>query len=689
MQEALNRYTTITFPLNDGSEPPKGGFFCMELSDLKGIGPKRLALFSELHIRTPEDLLHFYPREYLDYSQITEIKRANDGERVSLRVSVQADPTVFYFKGKYIVSLRVADPTGKATLRWMNQPYRLNQFHAGETLFVNGLVSGKRGTVIYNPQVNRSGGGITPIYPSIKGLPQTVIHEAIETVLGQSVPADILPPEWLDRYRLMAYRDALREIHFPTSSDSLYRAKRRLSFEESFLYFAAIRSIKDEKNRRNGFRFHTEGVLSDFLRSAPFTPTEAQLRTMREVAADMGSDRSMNRLIQGDVGSGKTLVAEFALEIAVSNHKQGVLLAPTELLAEQHYNTLKKRFPDICLYVGGMSKKEKEALLREIETGKHNVIVGTHALLTDAVHFADLGLVVTDEQHRFGVMQRAKIESKGIRPDVLVMSATPIPRTLALLIYADLDLSLIDMMPPGRKPVKTHYVPQDKRRDLYRHLAACAEKGERAYVVCPLIEPTEGYEGLSLEELYAEIKALIPECSIGILHGQMKDQEKRATMEAFRDGQISVLISTTVVEVGVDVPEATSMVIEGADHFGLATLHQLRGRVGRGEKQSHCYLLAKKPGDLSRQRIEAMLESTDGFKIAQTDLEMRGSGDLFGVRQSGDGEGLGIPAGTTAEIIELASAAANEVFSLPSVQHNALLQEANNRYRQLKEITYN
>ena len=308
---------------------------------------------------------------------------------------------------------------------------------------------------------------------------------------------------------------------------------------------------------------------------------------------------------------------------------------------------------------------------------------------SETVRFRDLGLVITDEQHRFGVLQRAKIETKGLCPDVMVMSATPIPRTLALLLYADLDLSVIDTLPPGRKPIKTHFVTQSRRHDLYRHLAESAEHNERAYVVCPLIEPTEGYEGLSLEELSAEIKAMLPNTAIGTLHGQMTETDKRRVMDEFRSGSVSILISTTVVEVGVDVPEATSMVIEGADHFGLATLHQLRGRVGRGDKQSHCYLLAQKMTEQAKQRMEIMLQSGDGFVIAQKDLDMRGSGDLFGVRQSGDGVMAGILSGCTVEILEAASKAAEEVSALPTIQYNALLEKAQNRFKTMQQIAHN
>ncbi len=661
----------------------------MELSDIKGIGPKRLALLSELNICSPEDLLRFYPREYLDYTHSSEIRSLLDGERVSVFVTVISEPTVFYLKGRYIVSLRVTDNTGKATLRWVNQPYRMNQFHIGETFFANGVVSKKRGVVLYNPQINRSNGGIVPVYPSVKGLSQTLIREAVFEILKNCEIPEHLPFEWRERYDLIEINDAIREIHLPKTTCSLALAKRRLSFEEAFLYFTAIRALKSDHTRLNGHSFCTESILTDFLKTIPFVPTDAQLRVIREVESDMRSKAPMNRLIQGDVGSGKTLVAEFALMVAEKNRKQGVFLAPTELLAEQHFRTLQNRFPNAVLYVGSMKKKEKEFLRKQIEEGERSVVIGTHALLSDSVHFHDLGLVITDEQHRFGVLQRAKIESKGTRPDVLVMSATPIPRTLALLIYADLNLSVIDRLPPGRKPIMTRFVPSERRKDLYRHIAESAGNGERAYVVCPLIEQTEGYEGISLEELYKEIHELLPNTSIGYLHGQMPEAKKNAVMESFRKGTVPILIATTVVEVGVDVPEATAMIIEGAEHFGLATLHQLRGRVGRGERQSYCYLLCRKSNENAKRRLEVMLETNDGFQIAQKDFDMRGSGDLFGVRQSGEGDMDGILSGSTVEIIEMANEAANEVFMLPSVANNALLEEAIARYRNLNEISHN
>ena len=661
----------------------------MQLSELSGIGPKRLALLHQLHILTPEDLLRFYPKEYLDDTQCKEIAALQEGEKTTVCVQVLSDPTIFYHQRKYIVSVRVEDRTGKATLRWMNQPYRMQQIHAGETLYATATVNKKRGTVLYNPQISREARGIVPIYPSVKGLPQQTIRDAIETILSKAAISEHLPLSWIERYHLIGLEEAIRCVHFPKTADQLSAAKRRLSFEDAVLYFTAMQSAKDSRRLRNGYAFETDHLLARFLTRIPFQPTDAQMRAMYEIESDLASPNAMNRLVQGDVGSGKTLVAEYALWTAVQNRRQAAFLAPTELLAEQHFRSLHQLFPHACLYTGSLTAKEKRAALKRIESGEADLVIGTHALFSDAVRFHDLGLIVTDEQHRFGVMQRAKIEEKGIRPDVLVMSATPIPRTLALLIYADLDLSVIDELPKGRKPIQTHFVPQSRRSDLYHHLENNAQNGERSYVVCPLIEPTEGFEGLSLVELEQEIKTLMPDTAVATLHGQMKEEQKRSVMDAFRSGTVSVLLATTVVEVGVDVPEATSMVIEGADHFGLATLHQLRGRVGRGPLQSHCYLLSKKPGELAKQRIQTLIENNDGFAVAQKDLALRGMGDLFGVRQSGAGELNDLISGCTAEVLMLAAEAAKEIEELPDTQHNALLEEAEKRFRQFEHIAKN
>ncbi|MBR0081488.1 MAG: ATP-dependent DNA helicase RecG [Clostridia bacterium] len=654
----------------------------MELKSVKGLGPKRLSLLEQMQITSFADLVQYYPSEYLNNSEIVPIADAPEGVSVTMRVRVIGDASVFYHQGKTIVSQRVSDESDKLTIRWMNQPYRANQYGIGSELLVCGKVTRKRGAVLYNPRVLPPDGGIVPIYDLPKGLSQSVFRAAMAEALAAVPISDPLPESVTERFGLCALSDALQEIHFPAETEKLFRARYRVQFDRAFYYFLAVAAFREANRLRNGIAFSTEGVLDEYLSSLPFTPTNAQMRVLHEVEDDLKNSVPMNRLIQGDVGSGKTMIAGYALSVAEHSGKQGVLLAPTEILARQHYQKLSALFGDrAMLYIGSMTAKEKRLAQEAISSGTAHVLIGTHALLSDQVHFQSLGLLVTDEQHRFGVEQRAKMEAKGVRPDVLVMSATPIPRTLALLLYSDLSLSLIDELPQGRKPIQTNFVPQPRRLNMYLYVGKqVTEKNERAFVVCPLIEPTEGYESLSAEEVHAELCALLPEVSIGLLHGRMKEDEKTIVMEAFRTGSIRILVSTTVVEVGVDVPEATFMIIEGADHFGLATLHQLRGRVGRSDRPSVCYLLAQKPSQNARERIQTMLLCSDGFAIAQKDMEMRGYGDLFGVRQSGDGALSRFLSGCTVELLEQSSAAAQEVLHTPSLRSNELIRFALERY---------
>lgn len=656
-------------------------FFCMILSELKGFGPKRLELLHELQIYSCEDLIRFYPHEYLNYNDISLISDVEDGQSVTIHAIIRSDPSIFYSKGKSIVSVNASDESGKITLRWFNQPYRINLLSKGQEYYITGKVSEKKGKVIYNPQLATQALGILPVYALKKGLTQSSFRLAVKEAIDQTNILDPLSEEIIDQYNLVSLKDALYHIHFPSSESDLRKSLYRLRFEDAFFYFLAVYSIKEQTKLLNGIAFDTEGILDRFLSKLPFTPTKAQLKVLKEVEKDMHSREPMNRLIQGDVGSGKTVIAEYALAVAAACNKQGVLLVPTEILAKQHFNNLKKMFGSaITFYSGGLTAKEKACALERIENGETPIVVGTHALLSDKVRFYDLGLVVTDEQHRFGVEQRAKIENKGIRPDVLVMSATPIPRTLALILYADLSLSVIDELPQGRKTVITKFVPDAKRKRMYEYISSAIKQNERAFVVCPLIEETEGFEGLSVEEIYDELRILLPDVSIGVLHGRMKDQEKESIMDDFKSGIIQILISTTVVEVGVDISEATYMVIEGADHFGLATLHQLRGRVGRCEKQAYCYMLSKTPSKTAVQRLNTMIESNDGFYLAQKDMELRGYGDLFGLKQSGEDEMSSFMQSCDLELIQSASTAAGEIMKTPSLKNNELIELARSRY---------
>ena len=528
-------------------------------------------------------------------------------------------------------------------------------------------------------------------------------------------------------------------VHFPKDGSELERGRKRLSFENLLSYMLAVEIQRQERTKQNGFAFQTEGILEKYERKIPFELTKAQKRVAEEICADMEKPFPMNRLVQGDVGSGKTAVAVFAACVAAANGKQCAILVPTAILAEQHYRVLQPLFgSSACLLTGGMRKNERETVLDRLRNGSASVAVGTHALLEQDVHFHDLGLVITDEQHRFGVRQRADMERKGIRPDVIVMSATPIPRTLAMLMYGDLDVSLIDEMPPGRKTIKTSFVAENSRDKMYDYIAEEAGLGNQTYVVCPFIDPPEEMEGPSATEVFRELSARYPDVRIGLLHGRMPQQKKDEVMESFRAGETSVLVTTTVIEVGVHVDNAVIMVLEGADRFGLAQMHQLRGRVGRGSRQAYCFLLSDSRGDSVHERFAALVRNSDGFRIAEEDLAQRGPGDFLGTRQHGEGDaelqllrftrkmadlkpedflnmlretvslravvagwnytfgkgGKGdaelLRASASMEMILEAKEAAQEIIDIPNVTNNTILQNALDRFsRQMDVITMN
>lgn len=662
----------------------------MELSDLKGIGPKRLAILKSLNINTFEDLLRYYPTEYLDYDDLMNVSDCEDGVSATLKLQVTSDATTFYYKGRSIVSVQAKDETGKITLRWINQPFRANQFHSGMNVFAHGRIRKNRGLYMYNPTLSQDSAGIVPVYNLPKGITQALFRSMIREALECCTVPDSLGELMTQRFGLMQIDEAVRTVHFPLNMDALDRARKRIQLEQAFFYFLAIYAFRENATLKNGFSFHTDGLLDAFISMIPYSPTKAQLRVMKEVESDMHSMFSMNRLVQGDVGCGKTLIAEFAMYIAAENDVQSVFLVPTEILAEQHYRTLNTIFSDKCeLFTSSIPKKEKQNALKRMNDGSALIIIGTHALLSENIRFKNLGLIVTDEQHRFGVEQRAKIEQKGIRPDVLVMSATPIPRTLALLLYSDLRLSVVDEMPSGRIPVKTMYVSPDQRLKMYRYIGKQLQNDERAFVICPVIEETDGFEGISAAEVFAELTSLLPNVSVGFINGQMNDDQKNDVMKSFRDGKIQVLVSTTVVEVGVDIPQATYMVIEGSQHFGLATLHQLRGRIGRGTKPSCCFLLCTRMNDKAKQRIEAIVKSNDGFYLAQRDLELRGYGDLLGIRQSGESTFSQLLHSCPADTLETASSLAKEIMGTPSLVNNDLINCALRMYGSSVRIARN
>ncbi len=664
----------------------------LPLTSVKGIGPKRAEQFESLGVRSAQDLLYRLPRDYLDYSIVTPVVQLANGVNAAAHVRIGSAPRFFRAGGMAITSASAQDETGKITLKWFNQPYRSAQVKAGDTVYACGRVIRKKSVSIVNPMIADALPGILPVYSTVKGLNQRTWRVAMRATLeavSDGIP-ETLPAAIRERYELAPLALALRHAHFPVSREALAIARKRLDFENALLYFVAMEIQKADRTRQNGFSFDTRGVLERFGAKLPYELTCAQKRSIGEIAQDMQKPVPMNRLLQGDVGSGKTAVALYALCVAAANGKQGALLAPTEILAEQHFASMQTIFgASAALLTGGMKKAQRAAVLERIADGTALCVVGTHALLSGDVHFYDLGCVVTDEQHRFGVRQRAAMMEKGVRPDILVMSATPIPRTLALILYGDLDISVIDELPPGRKAVKTSIIPQTKRADMYRYIAKQAEQGVQTYVVCPLIEESENIDCPSVAEVYKEIKGALPKTRVARLHGQMREQEKNRVMRAFRDGEIDVLVTTTVIEVGVHVPNACVMVIEGAERFGLSQLHQLRGRVGRSSAQSYCFLLYGAQSEEENRRMRAMTQTNDGFEIAQKDLLLRGPGDFIGVRQHGDGVISALAGTMDVRLLEQAGKAAKEIVSMPTDENETVIRQATDRFESMTDIAMN
>ena len=653
------------------------------LTSIKGIGPKRAELFSQLGVCSVGELLFRLPRDYLDYTKATPVSQLVNGQNAAVQVRISGATRFFRTKGMTMLSAPAQDETGKITLKWFNQPYRSSQLNIGEIVYACGRVIKKNGVSLQNPSLSQALPGIVSVYPTAKGVNQRAWRDSIYACLESvwdKIP-EPLPRTLLERYNLVPLALALRHAHFPFSREALELARRRLNFENTLLYFIIVELQKAERLRQNGFSFDTSGVLERFQNQLSFSLTNAQLRVLDEIGIDMRKPVPMNRLLQGDVGSGKTAVAMYALCVAAANGKQGALLAPTEILAEQHAQNFSEIFGDtVVLLKGSMKKKQREEALEKIANGSALFVIGTHALLSQDVRFYDLGCIVTDEQHRFGVRQRAAMLEKGTRPDMLVMSATPIPRTLALILYGDLDISVIDELPPGRKPIKTSVIPASKREDMYAYIAAQAKEGIQSYVVCPAIEENDTIECPSVTALYTELKKMQPETRFAKLHGQMKEAEKERVMRDFRAGEIDVLVTTTVIEVGVHVPNACIMAIEGAERFGLSQLHQLRGRVGRSAKQAYCFLLYGVESREENERMLTMTQTNDGFEIAQKDLLLRGPGDFIGTRQHGDDSASLIASTMDGKLLEQASNAAREILNQGGEESARLIELASERY---------
>ena len=626
----------------------------MHLNDsitvLKGVGKQRAADLQKLGIVTVGDLLGHYPYRYEDRSQLKPLRDMKEGDTETVTGIIVQAQDIYPRRGLKIlrVSIRCAD--GNAVLVWFNQNHLKNKLQPGLQIVATGKVG--KGSLrqisvtdfelIEDEDDLADFQRIVPVYRGTERNSGKQIRKLVVQTMAQEIEGleEFLPDEHLQKYHLMDYGDAVQQIHFPEEWQQLNRARHRLVFNE-FLELTLGLQLHSLIEKKTGIaHVQEESLAAQFFKGLPFGLTNAQKKVILEVKKDMERPVAMKRLVQGDVGSGKTMIAVYALLKAVTGGYQAVMMAPTEILAEQHYLNLKRMLEPLgiepVLLTGSLTRKERETIYEKISDGTCRIAVGTHALIQKQVQFANLGVVVIDEQHRFGVRQRLALENKGMAPDVLVMTATPIPRSLALTLYGDMDLSIIDELPPGRQSVKTYCMGENKRKDLYRFLGEQIASGYQVYVVCPLVEESEKMDLENATQLADHLAAnVFPQYAVGLLHGKMRPQEKAEIMEQFRDNQLQILVSTTVIEVGVDVPNANVMVIENAERFGLAQLHQLRGRVGRGTTQAHCFLISEPKTDEGKRRMQVMVKSTDGFVIAEEDLLLRGAGEVLGTRQHG------------------------------------------------------
>jgi len=617
---------------------------------LKGVGPRRSGQLKRLGIETVFDLLWHVPRAYFNRGNLHEIGKLKDGDNANIRGMVLGTEARRSRRGMSLFKALIQDESGMVTALWFNQPHLTGKISSGQEIFISGRVKASYGSMDIQVSEYEILEGedldfkVLPLYPLTEGVNQKYLRKLVISALDDYLPAypEIFSNEIREQYGLSPIQTALRSIHFPEDGPGYLSARKRLAFEELYLFQISLRQERQRGQQPVYCSVHrTKGpVVARVEEDLPFKLTAAQRGVLQEIFRDMEAEYPMNRLLQGDVGSGKTVVAALAMAKAVASGYQAAIMAPTEILAEQHYHAMCRFFRgtevSIASLTGGTGASERRTIMEGIKTGGLDILVGTHALIGDEVEFKSLGLVIIDEQHRFGVRQRALLGAKGKTPDVLVMSATPIPRTLALTAYGDLSLSVIGELPPGRKPIKTVHVKAAERMRAYHFIQQEAVKNIQAYVVCPLVEESEKQDLQAAVSLYEELRReILPELSVGLVHGRMKPAEKEYVMNQFKAGAIKVLVSTTVIEVGVDVPNASIMVIEHAERFGLSQLHQLRGRVGRGTQQSYCLLIADPRNDEAWARIQAMERSNDGFQLAQEDMRIRGPGDFWGVRQHG------------------------------------------------------
>lgn len=622
------------------------------ISEVKGIGAKTEELFHKLGVYTVGDILLHYPRSYIQYPKAKYVSETVEGETAAIIGRVLKTPVVRRTRSMPVTVTSIGTAESSMELVWFRMPYIKNQLAAGNTYVFYGKVQRKNGRLVMEQaaiyqteQYAKMEQSFLPVYGLTGGVSNNLITKTVRSILGEErLFLDYLPREIRDAHELCEYNYAIRQIHFPSDMDTLVTARRRLVFDEFFLFLLCMQYQKEKRVRdENAFEFQTDTFVEDLIGKLPYELTGAQKRALLDVHKDMRGAYVMQRLIQGDVGSGKTILAFLAMADASHNDYQSAIMAPTEVLARQHYETFTKlceqfglRIP-IVLLTGSMTARQKRMAYEALQLYPNAMVIGTHALIQEKAVYDNLALVITDEQHRFGVRQREVFAEKGRHPHILVMSATPIPRTLAIILYGDLDISVVDEVPAKRLPIKNCVVDTGYRPKAYTFIEQEVKKGHQAYVICPLVEEVESMELENATDYVKKLRGIFPEeLQLGLLHGQMKPEQKNKVMEAFLKNEVQVLVSTTVVEVGVNVPNATVMMIENAERFGLAQLHQLRGRVGRGDAQSYCIMLNTSKGKTAQKRLDILNRSNDGFEIASADLKLRGPGDFFGIRQSGE-----------------------------------------------------
>ena len=663
------------------------------LRELKGVGEKTEKLFQKIGITTAEELLRYYPRTYDIYEEPVEIASAEEDKTVSIRVTIATGIYINQVRNLQVLTTTVADASGRLPVAWFNAPYLRGTLKKGSVFILRGKITRKKGRPqMEHPEIFTPAAyeeiihSMQPVYGLTKGLSNKMITKLVHQILDtRPLHGEYLPEEIRERYQLADANYAIRTIHFPKNMQELLTARKRLVFDEFLLFVLAIQLLKEKTEEApNTFPMKPVWTTEEIIEGLPYDLTGAQKNVWHEIERDLSGHKLMSRLVQGDVGSGKTVIAFLAMVLSAENGFQSALMVPTEVLANQHYEGFLKLMEEqniiSChpvLLTGSTTARQKREIYQKIAAGEVNVIIGTHALIQEKVEYKNLGLVITDEQHRFGVRQREALTTRGNPPHVLVMSATPIPRTLAIILYGDLDISIIDELPAKRLPIKNCVVGTSYRPKAYSFIEKQVQMGRQAYVICPMVEESEGLDAENVTDYARKLQEVLPgEIKVEILHGKMKPKEKNRIMEAFASDEIQVLVSTTVVEVGVNVPNATVMMVENAERFGLAQLHQLRGRVGRGEHQSYCIFIQGNNEENTSKRLKILNESNDGFYIAGEDLKLRGPGDLFGIRQSGLMEFKIGDIYNDAGILKNASEVAGEIlaldFDLILPQHKAL-----------------